>query len=352
MQIADFGVSAWIAKSGESTRNKFRHTFVGTPCWMAPEVMEQVTGYDYKADIWSLGITTIELVTGTAPYHKYVSKKVIIKTTNAKCTFISRHPPMKVLMLTLQNDPPSLETVQEDKEQYKTYGKSIRKFIVDCLQKDPSKRPTASELLKHPFIMKKAKDKSYLVKTLLENAPSLEERTRKVKNKRVRQPGTSGRLHRTETGDWVWSSDEEDFPSRACQVDSKAVSPSSPCKQVSEQTNVKAAGDVNDLKLVLRIRNERRELNDIRFEMRRDQDTPEGIAAELVESGLVEQKDAGPISVSLAQILANTAPGGPPPGGPRSIIFPLQNSSPTDGMAEQQPDEKALVGFAQLSIAD
>lgn len=78
-------------------------------------------------------------------------------------------------------------------------------MIVDCLQKEPSKRPTASELLKHPFF-KKAKDKKYLQQTLVAIGPSLETRVQKASK---RQPGTSGRLHRKETGEWEWSSNDE-----------------------------------------------------------------------------------------------------------------------------------------------
>lgn len=67
----------------------------------------------------------------------------------------------------------------EEKDQYKAYGKTFRKMILDCLQKEPSKRPTASELLKHPFF-KKAKDRKYLQQTLVAIGPSLETRVQKV----------------------------------------------------------------------------------------------------------------------------------------------------------------------------
>ncbi|XP_022721690.1 serine/threonine-protein kinase BLUS1-like isoform X7 [Durio zibethinus] len=155
IKLGDFGVSACIFDSGD--RQRMRNTFVGTPCWMAPEVMEQLHGYDFKADIWSFGITALELAHGHAPFSKY--------------------PPMKVLLMTLQNAPPGL-----DYERDRKFSKSFKQMIASCLVKDPNKRPSAKKLLKHSFF-KQARSNDYIARTLLDGLPALGDRIQALKRK-------------------------------------------------------------------------------------------------------------------------------------------------------------------------
>jgi serine/threonine-protein kinase OSR1/STK39 len=154
VKLADFGVSACMFDTGD--RQRTRKTFVGTPCWMAPEVMEQLHGYDFKADIWSFGITALELAHGHAPF--------------------SRYPPMKVLLMTLQNAPPGL-----DYERDKRFSKSFKEMIAMCLVKEPSKRPTAEKLLRHSFF-KHARTPEYIFRHILEGLPPLGDRLRNLQN--------------------------------------------------------------------------------------------------------------------------------------------------------------------------
>ncbi|KAI3943641.1 hypothetical protein MKW92_051987 [Papaver armeniacum] len=144
IKLSDFGASASLFDVVCS-----RKAFVGTPCWMAPEViMEQ--NYGYKADIWSFGITALELAHGHAPFSEFL--------------------PSEVLYRTLRGASPGL-----DHKTDKKFSNSFREMIAMCLVKDPCKRPSAQKLLKHAFF-KKARSGDYIVREILKGLPPVGDR--------------------------------------------------------------------------------------------------------------------------------------------------------------------------------
>jgi serine/threonine-protein kinase OSR1/STK39 len=136
--IADFGVSSWLRnRSGMRDHSEgVAATFVGTPCWMAPEIMEQSEmGYKQPADVWSLGITALELAKGYAPYYSL--------------------QPMSVVVKTLREDPPSLssyETPPAESTEWAHKSTPYQKIIKASLVRDPAKRDTCAILLKQKFV--------------------------------------------------------------------------------------------------------------------------------------------------------------------------------------------------------
>lgn len=148
VQVSDFGVAGMMVEQGQ--RRDVRQSFVGTPCWMAPEVMEQAHGYNYKADIWSFGITALELAHGKAPFSKF--------------------QPMKIMVLILRNPPPTLENDEKHK-----FSKAFKEVVDACMKKDPAQRPSATELLKFKFF-KSTKKPDYIAQNILSKLPPMRER--------------------------------------------------------------------------------------------------------------------------------------------------------------------------------
>jgi len=161
-KLADFGVSAKLTHTFQR-----KNTMVGSPYWMAPEVISQKKkeGYDAKTDIWSLGITAIELAEGKPPLFDIAS--------------------LRVIFLIPARDPPTL------KDQ-KKWSHEFNDFIATCLQKDPEKRPSSVELLKHPFVLKGLqKEKEPLLKTLVTECLPVIKEARKQKQNKKNKPATT-----------------------------------------------------------------------------------------------------------------------------------------------------------------
>ncbi|KAL5248128.1 hypothetical protein ACHWQZ_G017341 [Mnemiopsis leidyi] len=390
--LTDFGGSGLIYDQSDR-KQKTRRTFVGTPCWMAPEVMEQVVGYNEKADIWSFGITAIELAVGKAPYHNY--------------------PPMKILMMTLGRDPPTLDDCLEDGDNAK-YSKPFKKIIEKCLVKDPAKRPSVAEIKKDPFF-KKAKDRQWIIDHLVHKGLTTAKRGQKVK----RVPGESGRLHQTATG-WEWSDDDyddrdakpkprESKPSSEEATEAPTGSPSTAdpgnhqqlvitslsfsaqqyqatlqeawrnlalleqkpdistltekIKEILDNLScelkitpevVQKLWDINksinellkntdkrlpaELLLKIRMRNNENRLNDICFGFTIGMDTPIQLAAELVNAGHINPKTANATSQSIQYIIDHY---------PVCKVTTFKLSE--IGLSESEYDEAKLIGYAQLS---
>lgn len=132
-------------------QNELITDFIGDPCYMSPEKIEQKKGYSLKTDIWSLGMSAIEICQGCVPFADL--------------------KPMQAAMKIYLGEPPTLS-------KYFSWSEEIKSFISDCLQKDPAKRISANQILsKYTKLFSKVQETDLIIEKLLKDIPPLEKRT-------------------------------------------------------------------------------------------------------------------------------------------------------------------------------
>ncbi|GAB4850983.1 hypothetical protein Ancab_030279 [Ancistrocladus abbreviatus] len=173
IKLADFGVSASIYESNyalgtsqsSSSSSLMLTEMTGTPYWMAPEVIHSRNGYSFRADIWSFGITALELAHGRPP--------------------LSHLPPSKSLLMKMTKKFRFSDYAKSSGEsKNKKFTKAFKDMVALCLHQDPGRRPTAGKLLKHS-LFKGCKGSDFLVKNVLHGLPSVENRFRQSKLTRL-----------------------------------------------------------------------------------------------------------------------------------------------------------------------
>lgn len=339
VKLADFGVSSLssVGGFGGGGKGKQVKTFVGTPCWMAPEVGDvekHSVGYDSKADMWSFGITCIEMITGKPPYFDMA--------------------PIKVILLTIQSNPVNPKVFCEEKG-FKI-SKNLNTLIEYNLKKSPKERPTAATLLRHDkFIEKAAKRKDWkqdIIALITGDASKLSKPGKVVRSLRGERDKVSGQWKfnldsGSECGDSL-SSSLSDLDQGVEYSENERIDQSTSVGGLDQ--NIKASQNHNgvitpeilqsiqrtqNLSVTLRIRTDvTGQLNDIKFPFVRGTDTAESLAKELCEAELVSSVDQDLVSQAMDACVKTGL----------NQTFKLS----LDGDIES--DEIDLIGYARISL--
>jgi len=206
VKLADFGVVGQLSDTIQK-----RKTTVGTPYWMAPEVIKGNT-YDQSADIWSVGITAIEMVKARPPRHELHW--------------------MKALMEIPHQPPPKLEGDFTDE---------LKDFVSKCLKKDPHKRMSAQDCLEHPYIAAAAESGILLENLVKERLQTQEELVEESELRKQSKKFHIQQKKKDDTGGWNFTI-EEKVSKPASKAPSTTKKPSNSASKPSRKTESRSRG--------------------------------------------------------------------------------------------------------------